>query len=188
MPNWTYNTIIVEGRAEAIREFLEFVSGGAGQPFDFNKLIPMPELLRHTSTGRRSFNGEDHRAWYVIDPDLPFSDRAYEDNERPFTPQEKAALAAIGYDSWYDWSIEHWGTKWNACRVEIDDIEPLSGEPKRVSAVIRFETAWAAPLPLFQACADAFPHLEFEVCWSDEESAENSWMRVHARETAGEPA
>jgi hypothetical protein len=47
MPNWTSNTIRVEGCGEQIAEFLAFMRGPDDQIFDFNRIIPMPELLRH---------------------------------------------------------------------------------------------------------------------------------------------
>lgn len=40
-----------------------------------------------------------------------------------------------GWKDWYDWSIDNWGTKWNACHEYIDDD----------NQVIEFETAWSMP-------------------------------------------
>ena len=43
-----------------------------------------------------------------------------------------------GKNNWYDWSIENWGTKWNACNTEVvDDTGNL--------LYYRFETAWDCP-------------------------------------------
>ena len=43
-----------------------------------------------------------------------------------------------GKNNWYHWSIENWGTKWNACNTEIvDDTGNL--------LYYRFETAWDCP-------------------------------------------
>ena len=164
MPNWTSNTIHVTGDASAIRELLAFMRGSDDQTFDFNKIVPMPELLRHTARGFHKFGNEQHRTWYVINPDLAFGDPGYEENERPFTAEEKAALAGIGAGSWYDWSVKNWGTKWNAYRVEFDDFA------ENDSAVdIRFDTAWCAPLPVFEAIAAKFQHLTFGFAWTDED-------------------
>ena len=44
-----------------------------------------------------------------------------------------------GYASWYEWRINHWGTKWNSHNTVID------AENK----TIEFDTAWNAPKPLF---------------------------------------
>jgi hypothetical protein len=161
MPNWTSNEIHVGGDASAIREFLNFMRGDADQRFDFRKIIPMPELLRHTASGFHKF--EEHRTWYVINPDLSFGEPGYDKNERPFTPEEKTALTEIGADSWYDWRLNNWGTKWNACQVEIDDTSETDG-----AVDIGFDTAWSAPFPVFEAIAAKFQNLTFEFRWTDE--------------------
>ena len=43
-----------------------------------------------------------------------------------------------GFRSWYGWSTENWGTKWNACDTSV---KPL-GE---TAVVVEFDTAWNAP-------------------------------------------
>lgn len=46
-----------------------------------------------------------------------------------------------GYSAnWYDWSVSHWGTKWNAY-----DVVEVSDEQ------ITFDTAWAHPAPVIEA-------------------------------------
>jgi Api92-like protein with ferredoxin domain len=164
MPNWTSNTIRVTGDSSAIREFLAFMRGSDDRRFDFNRIIPMPELLRHTGSGFQKFDGIEHRTWYVINPDLALGDPGHEKNQRPFTPDEKAALAGIGADCWYDWAVKNWGTKWNACNVEIDDISEIDN-----SVDIGFETAWSAPFPIFQTIGAKFKHLAFGFTWTDED-------------------
>jgi len=59
---------------------------------------------------------------------------------------------------------QNWGTKWNACHVEIDDIADNNG-----AVDIRFDTAWCAPFPVFQALATDFQRLTFEFTWTDED-------------------
>ena len=59
-------------------------------PFSFNKIIPMPVELEGT--------------------------RAPVEN--PDSEENKALRAKYGFDNWYDWRWEHWGTKWDACDIE----------------------------------------------------------------------
>lgn len=44
-----------------------------------------------------------------------------------------------GFESWYDWSIANWGTKWNSY-----DARPLENG-------MSFDTAWSPPLPVIAA-------------------------------------
>jgi hypothetical protein len=179
MPNWTSNIIRVEGPEAAMREFLNHFKGD-DEPFDFNRIIPMPAILRHTGSGARTFDGRTHRSWYIIDPDLPFGDPAYDANERPFTPEEKAALADIGHENWYDWSVANWGTKWNAVRAAIEELPGEDGAPE-----IRFDTAWSAPFPVYHKIAALFRQLAFEFSWTDEDQDHITHsMRIRI----GEPA
>lgn len=175
MPNWTSNTIRLEGDPDQIREVLERVRGPTPeQALDFNRIIPMPQLLRHTAKGRRTFDGRDYESWYVINPDLGWGDDGHDQNERPFTPDEEAALRDIGYSDWYDWSVANWGTKWNACGVRID--EPGEGS----ACEIRFDTAWAAPFPVFQKLAVLFPQIAFTFTWTDEDEPEITHsLKIH---------
>ena len=67
MPNWTSNTIRVEGSETDLRAFLEQVKS-QDEIFDFNRIIPIPEILKHTGSGSCTLDGEDVRSWYVTDP------------------------------------------------------------------------------------------------------------------------
>lgn len=157
MPNWTFNTITATGEEDDIRAFIETVKW-QDQIFDFHRLIPMPALLKHTGCGQRTIEGKPVTCWYVINPDDPCPG---EDGVRLFTPEEEAELAQIGSRHWYDWAIDHWGTKWNAVRAEESDRGPGF-------VFLRFETAWSPPLPVFEAMFERFPRVTFECTWQDE--------------------
>jgi len=108
-----------------------------GRNLRLKRLIPMPEILTHTGTDSRTIDGQDVTSWYVVNPENLIPG---EENVRVFTPEELAVLEDIGHDSWYRWCIQHWGTKWNACRspteslgLEADSIEITSrphGQPR----------------------------------------------------------
>lgn len=105
-----------------------------------------------------------------------------------------------GFYSWYDWSRAKWGTKWNAYSVEMP-VERKRQRVKRghkrrethvrayskrvfkkhlarhaasgAELVIRFETAWNYPEPIYVEMARRFPHLEFHVGYADEDMGSN---------------
>ncbi len=70
-----------------------------------------------------------------------------------------------GKNNWYDWSIEHWGTKWNAV------------EPKRFAGAglsYEFYTAWDAPRPLIEPITALARSFGLTMSWEcrDEDGSE----------------
>ena len=57
--------------------------------------------------------------------------------------------------NWYNWSIEHWGTKWDAMDSKII---MLSDEKVSIS----FTTAWECPFVALKEISKMFPELTFE--------------------------
>src|SRR5579884_469126 len=113
MPNWTSNRIYIEGKEADIGAFLEAVKW-EDKLFDFNRLIPRPEILNHTGSGHMEIDGKKVEAWYIV-KERDWSKPGDTEEVRTFTPEEEAQLSAIGHRDWYSWSIQNWGTKWNAC-------------------------------------------------------------------------
>jgi hypothetical protein len=64
-------------------------------------------------------------------------------------------VAVDGFPAWYVWSNEYWGTKWNARCAQHSTKEP--------EHVIWFDTAWAPPVPIFEALANRFPSHEIHI-------------------------
>lgn len=164
MPNWTSNSIRIEGAEPDLRAFLEAVKW-QDEIFDFNRIIPMPELLKHTGSGYQTIDGKEVREWYVIGNEtaLLTNDKAV----RLFTPEEEATLKEIGHRDWYTWCSENWGTKWNACRAELAEDCAKEGYIE-----IRFETAWAPPMPVIEKMFEMFPKLSFVCTWENEGECE----------------
>ena len=65
-----------------------------------------------------------------------------------------------GKDNWYDWSLAHWGTKWDACEPEVN------------GATVMFETAWSCPLPVLRELAKKVGGIV--VMYADEGDYENT--------------
>lgn len=66
-----------------------------------------------------------------------------------------------GEKNWYDWSVENWGTKWNAhdChRTGVNSVE--------------FNTAWSTPEPVMKELSKKF-HTRVEVYYADEDLGHN---------------
>src|SRR5260370_15420717 len=170
MPNWCCTGFTVSGRAEDIARFREAVLGCDGDkevPFDFNRLDPMPSELRDTvadfGTAYTVYYGDAEPILeypWVKRLEIATIEQLREhfdvDPKRRATADEwKANIEKYGAPTWYEWSCQHWGTKWNACDPEVTD----NGDG---SLHVQFDTAWSFPLPIFQKLAGEFPTLNFE--------------------------
>lgn len=72
-----------------------------------------------------------------------------------------ANIAKHGHPDWYTWSIEKWGTKWNAYSA-------IAGKCRDGEGWLHFETAWSPPLPVLDALAAKFPQSRMRLIWCDE--------------------
>lgn len=104
MPNHVTHAFTIEGDEKEIKRFLDkcFIKEDGNTEFDFNALIPMPEILNKTISGNTS-----------------------EMETVTYKKTEKEAINQSGHKNWYDWRIENWGTKWNAYHTRFDDHEDL---------------------------------------------------------------
>ena len=67
-------------------------------------------------------------------------------------------LKEYGSLNWYEWSIKHWGTKWNSDSFETSQ-EGYS---------FSFETAWSPALPVIVEISKQNPSMKFAYLYSDE--------------------
>ena len=70
-------------------------------------------------------------------------------------------VETYGYFDWYNWSVDNWGTKWNAYETIIGD------------DVIGFDTAWSHPEPIIAAISKQLPTVEMFVYFADEDLGSN---------------
>lgn len=137
MPNWSFNSLNVHAEDEnekaevqRLRNFIRRVETDKDgtqieTPFSFQNVIPMPAELEGTISPTRN----------------------------PDSKEAKALRAKYGFDNWYDWRWEHWGTKWDSCDAEdVSEGDDL---------MITFDTAWSFPTPVVVELSKLFPTLTF---------------------------
>ncbi|QJX01100.1 DUF1281 family ferredoxin-like fold protein [Frigoriglobus tundricola] len=138
MPNWCRCEVEVSGRAERVREFLEFAKGdgdGRETVFDFNRFVPYPPEWRKLD--------EAFYAWLESNPDL------------------SGGFPVHAYDKWgYLWCCRNWGTNSNATEPRYGDATEAAGT---LTASVHFETAWCEPWPVVLKASELFPDLAFEL-------------------------
>lgn len=185
MPNWVSTRLTVTGEVEALNRFKEKAASYEKAPFSFQPFIPRPESLDITE------GSEGETGYGVFIKKKPLS---YQDEKRQFAvglvPEElleaseflldiispsSRELAKQYYDneqqyghrSWYSWSCDNWGTKWDAARPRVDEF--LDGDAPYLTYC--FDTAWSPCEPVISAMSEQFPELTFTVVFDEESHA-----------------
>ena len=144
MPNWVSNLLVLNrDDAEAILPYLNEDNAEREEGdlrLDFERIIPMPETVYRGNSGV----GE---AWHPSEMSLA----------------EYKAKYPLG--DWYKWSINNWGTKWNACNCSFNP--PMEDEPY---GILTFDTAWSLPLPVLEALYE-FKGVNFQLYFVEESHA-----------------
>lgn len=179
MPNHVQNKLTLSGDKNLIEKAYKTISSvedGKKIPMDFNKIIPMPEELNiwvhsgieacvKNALMMPSHNNElismlenSNRIKLTKTPlDL-------KEEEWPLFIQCLQNVRKHGHMYWYPWSIEHWGTKWNAYDQPND---------RNTEDVIYFQTAWSAPVKIITKLSEMFPELTVQLDYADEDTGSN---------------
>lgn len=165
MPNHVTNILKINGTPNQVEEVRNFIRSedddGNIVEFDFDKIIPMPQELDIASNGT-AMMVEDLKRLKKTKLSATWMGREVTDQMRKDAEPYLANLAKHGYVTWHDWCVDKWGTKWGAYSISV-----------KADDTIQFETAWSAPLPIFEALAARFPEVEFVVEYADEDIGRN---------------
>ena len=73
---------------------------------------------------------------------------------------------------WYEWSLENWGTKWDACEAHVDhnDIDYFA---------VTFDTAWGPPINWLKNIIKDFPDLQFALEYEEPGMAFGGKLSAH---------
>lgn len=188
MPNHIQNRLLVTANSnEEIKEFLTRIKSnkefdGREQEIDFNKIIPMPIALRGTEASSRT---DDAIYYYLVKTNQEelvsrifryhkcyTMDRFANRNENELNELFEIGKKYIenfkeyGAKDWYDWSIYHWGTKWNAYETRLETLDECS-------VILSFQTAWSGVPNIIQKLAEMFPTITFDYKYADEDMGYN---------------
>jgi hypothetical protein len=151
MPNWTYNTLQVSGNKEFLADFIAKTIKRSNEEdddsrdkFTFKELHPIPQALQGDYSPLPKLENE---------------------TDQEFQARMLRNKFLYGACDWYDWCVANWGTKWDACYTELEQIE-------EDYIYIKFNTAWSPPLDWFYKVIPMYPDLEFDLIF-DIEGDEN---------------
>lgn len=125
MPNWCNNNLTVVDRLTKTFEktFKDYLSKDEHGDFllDFEKVIPYPKCIK-----------ESNQLWEFSKDDKMSAD----ERGKLIEEAKKKNTKECGFESWYEWCVQKWGTKWNCC------------DPTLTEDGITFTTAWSPPIPV----------------------------------------
>jgi hypothetical protein len=77
----------------------------------------------------------------------------------------------VNDDSWYDWRVNNWGTKWNAYDISYltfpEVINAVHEDTEKDFASIEYDfvTAWSPPAQWLDYASEKYPDLTFALAW-----------------------
>lgn len=63
-------------------------------------------------------------------------------------PDNRTLIEKYGHSDWYSWSIDNWGTKWEASVQDVDEYNEGKG------VQLYLETAWSPPISFYNKMID----------------------------------
>ncbi len=120
MPNWCDNQITITGPNSVIDKIEKIVK----------------EDDSHKNTGLLNF----------FKP-MP---KELEGTTSPSSSADKPQPMVEGFDNWYDWRVENWGTKWEVCEFYGVDRQHLNDSLDESTISFAFSSAWSPPINAYE--------------------------------------
>lgn len=140
--DWVMNTARFSGDKESIELLASAVT--EGERFNFDMINAIPEELRKISHLATVASQEEYDSFSEEEKQGNRSFRRY------ITEKENAELVQkYGTNSWYNWSVKNWGTRWSGSNAEI--LSQREGE-----IIISFDTACNEPSGIYETLENEF--------------------------------
>lgn len=164
MPNWTYNTIRVEGSKDSLTKFMTDGLANAHKPekegdnpqLSLSSWIPTPEtFLKYDTTNHPDGKGlKVGEKWW--DGLGSHGDKVVtEELIEEFKQATKEQAEKYGVVGWYDYNVKTFGCKWDS-EVRVENI----GDTEiNLSA----DTPWSAPEKWLRTISEKYPDLTFHL-------------------------
>jgi hypothetical protein len=163
MPNWCYNYLDISGDETLIA--------------DIKRQLNKPFVKTHDSWNATTGNMELSQTQYS-NPVFAFhniynhiqdgvSDEEYIKQPDFNQPLEESLM--FRGNSWYDWNVRNWGTKWDVA-VNDNDKYPDTElyEDTDNSLGYKFNTAWSPPIEAITKLSILYPTVNFNLSYEEE--------------------
>lgn len=173
MPNWVYNSLSIEGSKELIADVKRMLNEPFKKSHDSWNMATGQMEISETAYSNPVF--AFHNIYNHIQDGV--SDEEYLKQPDHTLPIAEAIM--FKGNSWYDWNVRNWGTKWDvAIRHGEEYPETELMEEDETSLSYRFNTAWSPPLPAIEKLSQQYPDLEFNLSYEEEQGWGGEYLFV----------
>ena len=130
MPNWCSNRVTIYSESPKEIETIQEIF--SDKKNIFGKIIQDPDW---TKLPNEKGEFSKPKKYYGKNGEVMFESNEFPDGKND--------------DRWYHWNIQNWGTKWDACNVDIEYADESQIE-------VTFDTAWSPPEPICAKLREMF--------------------------------
>ena len=153
MPNWVFNTLIIEGNKENIDNVRSVLNTPFSREHE-NWDVKEQKMIAQTI----NYSNPVFSFWNII---------------RPIDLVEYAKQPAhdlTNGNDWYSWNIRNWGTKWDVAVLDNSSYNDTEIEEIREDVIsYRFNTAWSPPIQAIEKLSIQYPKLELTLSYEEEQ-------------------
>ena len=142
MPNWCMNNLRLDGDVAAVlRTAIRLVGHDVATAHDVARAIAAP-----TGDDRPDADWEASLYHQVLAASVRRDGSALSFQHHVPKPEGLDQQPAEGRDlpPWYQWCLANWGTKWDACEVQLQDLT-VDDAAGTAQVTWTFDTAWGPP-------------------------------------------
>ena len=170
MPNWVFNTLVVEGDDQLN---ISRLKKQVGAPFTrkYTDYKSIDGELKEVET-ETTFNNPVFAFWNIVKPEDMHAYLHDEGTGIPDNPNDEKAW--FQSNNWYDWNVRNWGTKWDVASTDEEIYSETSlidegiDDNQKYFLVYRFDTAWSPPIPVIEKLSKQYPSLKITLDYEEE--------------------
>lgn len=168
MPDNVENRLMIFGSENEVKKVLESINGYTNSDemhIDFNKIIPMPDEIKNTS----SISISDAISIMIFDYGIEISESELQSKQNyikevpvSMIKKERQNIKLMysnkikyGHPTWYEWAYANWKTKWNAYDQQLSN------------KTINFNTVWTNVLYLILKLSEMFPKVSLNYAFNE---------------------
>lgn len=176
MPNWVYNGLTIEGNPDLVNDLVRMMNRPFVMIHDSWNMETREMEVKQTTYPNPVFafhNIINHRQQGIDDLEYVKQPKRSElsiDDKKWWKETEEIAKTD---NSWYNWNVRNWGTKWDVAVSEDNKypdtyMEGPTPNGENLVVYYNFNTAWSPPFPAMAELSKQYPSLLFTLSYEEE--------------------